>query len=644
MIRLTKYFPKAQFKPQCPYRVMVGNQTYDTQWHLIAKLNEGIVCEVLSDAPKAFTVPESKYDLVPGINPSFDINKFDSQIVQKNTMSNAIQFVIVTQDNKEHRFDLNSGFLGFFRQGPICLTTSHFLNLGSLGGLHWWKTAYKDKPGFEIILNWSNGCIPEQADIYFKRFYIDGVETFRELPYDDSEGEHILPQRRELSRRYKCITAFNAFDDVVTDFGDGGYFPQGVHVHEAKDTLNYSEFWEKGETTWGMSQVDPLWPTFGVPYGGMTSGQEIFETYMPEMVLNWNEVTRRNVLSQQHMYRCRQFGCIYEEDGRPFDEISHYENGQKTWNMSNNVLKKNEQGPFKWDEKVSSGNCAYEADLKNFQAIHLSHGIRQYNANKVLAWVENDPLARHYIDLDAALGVSQLDNELPEKPNLGANAGRAYAWTMDIALCSKALQSPFKHVTARVEDWIKFHVTYYSQIIMPNGLVIAENQSKEAKQPPMGDGVNAFYFVGQPWQNQLVCHALWGVWKTMGDETAKELVKKLALGTTNFAWKKGFGTTYYKYACGPNDNTDTRYTFQQEADTSLWEVTGTTDWYLPNILAYGFEANAPGMFEKFLEWAKADTPLGAYNNMLQKMNTYSGSQNFHNWSALLGFVAKALGV
>jgi len=638
MIRITKYFPKTVFKPQCPYRVLTGGSTYDTQWHLIANLHEGIVCEILSDAPSG------DFELVSGINPAFDLGKFDQFVIQKNTMKDEIQFVIKTQDDKEHRFDLNSGFLGWHRQGPVCITSRHFLNLGSLGGLHWWKTAYKEKKGFELVLNWSNGCIPEQADIYFKKFFVDGVQTFRELPYDEGEGEHILPQRRELSRRYKCITNFDAFDSVVTDFGDGGYFSQSVHVHKAIDTVDYLTFWMDGETTWGMNAPDPMWPTFGVPYGGMTSGQEIFETYMPQMVLDWNADSRATVIAQQHMYRCRQFGCIYESDGRPFDEIAHYENGQKTWNMSNNVLKKNEQGPFKWDEKTSSGNCPYESELKNFQAVHLSHGIRQYNANKVLAWVENDPLAQHYIDMDAALGVSQLDNELPKTPYLGANAGRAYAWTMDIGLTQKALQSPFKHVSARVEDWIKFHIEYYDQIMMENGLVIAENQSKEAKQPPMGDGQTAYYFVGQPWQNQLVCHALWGAWKTMGDTKARELVQKLAYGTINYAWKQSAGTTYYKYAVGPNDGTNTRYKTQAEADVSLWEVTGTTDWYLPNILAYGFEAGTPGIYEKFLEWAQASGPVGAYNNMLQKMNTYSGQQNFHNYSALLGYVAKALGI
>jgi hypothetical protein len=206
---------------------------------------------------------------------------------------------------------------------------------------------------------------------------------------------------------------------------------------------------------------------WGVPYGGMTSGSEIF-LYDGFLVAEAAEQRGYKHLQHAHrMYVSRQPDKIYDRDGEP--------TALEGW------LLNNAQGPYvnmKFYQGLQSGSPdpfgvstsagfqrnhventgrapAYEAALLGYSPIDFQHYVRFTRAPKTLVWLGNDLLAKD--DLLAAAEIFRLsyhehpvspfgatinsgylyDKQFVEtNPGLGFHFGRGESWGIDSTLAA----------------------------------------------------------------------------------------------------------------------------------------------------------------------------------------------------------------
>jgi hypothetical protein len=212
---------------------------------------------------------------------------------------------------------------------------------------------------------------------------------------------------------------------------------------------------------------------WGVQYGGMTSGSEIwfydgFKT--AEAAANKGYLA---ALLQHRMYADRQPQCLYDKNGETtrYDEwivhgpqfdyipITFFQryngNGADPFGYSIST-------PFQRNYVASHGlKPSYEQDLLLWDPIDFQHYSRFTHGAKVLAWLGNDAIAKDDLRMAAEIfrlsyheyptsstgGVmsSQLRGDMnwvAAHPGRGYGFGRGPAWGTDSAICAYTLSDP----------------------------------------------------------------------------------------------------------------------------------------------------------------------------------------------------------
>ena len=526
------------------------------------------------------------------------MDDFDLETLAYAILPGSVEMEIEDQSGGLHTRSL-TGFDStkpVYRLGPATITLENS-QADAFGGCQSWVTVNARIKQLDFIINWNDGTLPASPDVYFRsvRLNVPPGWTWTSFLPDPAVGSgylvkpdnHVLPQRMERSFRV-IVHPIGTAPDLdyrgwgTTSWAAGGYFCQSIPLPDLsfanvdlsvqKDD-DYDRLLKNLPTIPGDTPVNFLWPARGVKYGGMTGGIDVlqFEGIVPAVTAQTDGILSLYV--EQLRYGARQMGCIYESDGSPI-AIEAYANpdGSLPWSMFNNVFLGNppKDMPFGFSQTGPGvGFSGY--DPLDYQPIDDQHLIRRSKANKALAWLDNDPLARLYIDMDATLKrMSYYEGtggriQIPPSRGQGVTWGRAEAWAADVLATSYALGDDAWR--ARHLAWFTQFALSLNQAEMTSGLFSALTSGKVATALPYGHHLNQPCPWGihtlQPTSNTEVADflahrgneqtflilALRGIKETVGIDTG-DLIRKAGEGLWNLAWKPGTDGVLDRYPVG----------------------------------------------------------------------------------------------
>ena len=633
--------PEVFRRSQCPFVIVDPDGTpLNTQWELVARQEDFMIVELAARVPQNRWKGEQVFDIVRGTN-DFTFDDFDSSVVQDVTTPGRIEFVVTDQTGAKTPISL-SGFDAdtvLHRLGPAMVTVERTFQT-SLGGLQVWMTARAGSPQIELIVNWHNGGLPAQPDVYFRQveLVVPGTSRWTPLMPDPivrypllvEPDDHILPQRMERSFRV-TIHPQGALPNLslegwgVGDWSGGGYMAQAVplpnldHTNINLRALKDDDYFRLKfnlQTVPGAPPVSPLWPAKGVTYGGMTGGVDINQYPFVTTAVTGQPEGLLSAYVEQLRYASRHMGCIYEADGKPV-ALENYENpdGSAPWNLFNNVFLKNQDQPFYFSQTGPGvGQSSYDPRL--FDPIDAQHLVRRVKANKTLAWLDNDPLAKLYVSMDAELGRMMYHDGpggrlvLPATPALGVGMGRGEAWVGEVVATAYALADDAWR--QRTLPWIQRYRDVLVTAQMPNKLFGALDTGRVATQAPYGNGTTAFYWVHRTNEQIYLMLALRGIQESVGIDTSST-IRDFGNGIWNFAWKPGTSGTLERYPAGPIGGP--RYGSRSQIPTGLTDSVPPDSFQVATALAHGWWDGA-AMVPALLAYTGTPDVTAAYNKML----------------------------
>lgn len=275
---------------------------------------------------------------------------------------------------------------------------------------------------------------------------------------------------------------------------------------------------------------------WGVKYGGMTGGEEIFLYDGIELAASGSNDGYRLAQLIARMYVDRQRTSLYNKDGRPAavrDWVQDAESSDSYVpfeyfllpNLSSNEPFGFEEAPtFHHDSAVSQGKVpGYASELKAFKPIDLQHYVRYTRNLKVLAWLGNDALSKnelamsseafrlsyheHYNSPNGHAQGSSLRSALDyvgEHPGWGVGFGRGEGWGLDTAVAAYAVGDD--DLRERYYDWF----TKIADLVEQGqstctGVIMA--------QPQLGKA-GGQYRVMQSFETAITQNALWAMNQT----------------------------------------------------------------------------------------------------------------------------------
>jgi hypothetical protein len=212
---------------------------------------------------------------------------------------------------------------------------------------------------------------------------------------------------------------------------------------------------------------------WGVPYGGMTGGSEIFMYDGFRVAEAGSRLGYKHAQNTHRMYVSRQADKLFNEDGEPTcvnDWLINGSNGKYVNMKYHQLLLNGSPDPF--GMAVSPGyqrnhvsangmQPGYESKLVQHSPIDFQHYVRFSRAPKVLAWLGNDALAKD--ELKAAAEVFHMSyheykssaggavivsgylhdrNHVNNNPGSGFHFGRGESWGLDCSLAAYSMGDP----------------------------------------------------------------------------------------------------------------------------------------------------------------------------------------------------------
>ena len=333
---------------------------------------------------------------------------------------------------------------------------------------------------------------------------------------------------------------------------------------------------------------------YGVEYGGMAGGPEVDPYDGIHAIEAGIEEGLLQVRMQNHMYINRQQGSIYEMSGETIKIEDHLTaNGTVDWNYFNAAW--NNSGAFGFKQAVNHHRAAigaagleptYEMKItrdysettaeKNlwYQPVDFQHLIRYTRDNRTAVWIDNDPLAKRRLRMQAeillmywhtypsqtsAKKLLLIKDFVDANPNKGVPYGREHAWMMDTIISSYAVAEKAWRERSTVTDWMDTIIYTLDKAICPSGMFIADGDNSQAAKTPF----NGNYRIATCYHQCLQANALRGFLKSAleGTGTANEAtVRNLIVTTgapalTDFMWNTSLYPqgTYHRVAVGPQD-------------------------------------------------------------------------------------------
>lgn len=406
---------------------------------------------------------------------------------------------------------------------------------------------------------------------------------------------------------------------------------------------------------------------YGVSYGGMTSGNEIF---------CWDGITTAAAASYHglQMYRAlhrmhtdRQPNVLYDVDGEPTSvERWLVENGNQDYvpfyHYIYPFLGGSYPDPFGFaaaprfqiNYVTANGlSPGYEEAHFGYDPHDYQHFIRYTRSAKVLAWLGNDAIAEDDLRLEAEMfhlsyhgycndqyggwhgsGLRACKNAVAANPGKGGPFGRGDSWGIDCALAAYNLGTPqwraskrpwFGEIIEMLSDMQGVCNGFLQGQVSPKavgGLYRARQQIEQSITENMLQGLRASVFRG--------------VDPGHADMTRDVLTESTYSFLSDMAWAPGAGPWRYA-AVGPRDISQPVWCRRSDMPGNA-VTTGDYETYQDwSSFAYGFELTGDPIF---LERALVQFQGGG--DLLNRLRG-EGTDNVENWSPLLALLQQQNG-
>lgn len=407
---------------------------------------------------------------------------------------------------------------------------------------------------------------------------------------------------------------------------------------------------------------------YGVSYGGMTSGNEIFCWDGVSTAASASIHGMQMFRALHRMHTERQPNALYDGDGEP--------STVERWLRENGALDYvpfyffvvpqlggNFPDPFGFaaaprfqsDYVAANGlKPGYEDAHLGFDPHDYQHLIRYTRSAKALAWLGNDSLAKDDLRMQAEMfhlayhpyrndvnggsstsGLRAQQMVVAAHPHKGGPFGRGEAWGLDAAAATYCLATPAWRAAKR--PWFAaISELLLNQQATCSGFLQAFVSNK---------AVNGRYRARQQIEQSITENALQGLRESVfrganpghADMVRDVLTDSLYGFISNLAWQTGHGPWRYT-GMGPLDvNQPVWCSHSQMPGDAVtagdWET--FQDW---SSFAYGYELTGdPLFFERALE------QLGGATDLYQRLRN-DGLNNLENRSALLGQLQDLNGV
>ncbi|HTF87095.1 MAG TPA: hypothetical protein VK843_01715 [Planctomycetota bacterium] len=363
------------------------------------------------------------------------------------------------------------------------------------------------------------------------------------------------------------------------------YFPQrhllprldhlGLPLVRAKLTIDLhriSDCLVRGTTNGGAITTPNLgWAhPWGVKYGGMTSGTEI---YLYDGMQTADAASADGYRLSQlalRMYAERNPTSLYNRDGNPTqytDWITHGAQFDYIYmQFYLRLLPGND--PFGFDQAPTYQQSyvashalapAYESELLAFKPIDIQHQVRITRSMKVLTWLGNDAMAKDDLRMHAEI-VRLSYHDMPSSPGggvmgtgmlvdltdvgvhsgVGFDFGRGEGWSIDTMCAAYSINSVAWRQQAR--GWFDEIVT-----LVRDGQATCTGTIQRNYSDKLLDGL---YYGRQSIEQAIIENALWGMMQSVykgvsptSASTLRTVIAKSAYSMVQFpAWdnpKKG---------------------------------------------------------------------------------------------------------
>ena len=383
----------------------------------------------------------------------------------------------------------------------------------------------------------------------------------------------------------------------------------------------------------GIGQMGP-WNPAGVAYGGMTGGDEVYQwdgvrtlvTGEPDGLLLHRVKHRR--------YTDRAHAAFYDVDGMHVQQDRYLAPaGNAQWSMADNVFQvqswpyqdEDHDAPWEFDQvntvqvdyvRLRGLQPPYEGALKSYMPIDQQHQVRRTKDLKTLIWLDNDPVAKKHLAVQAELNrmafaeykwgryADGLQQAL-SNPRKGGGWGRGHAWGLDCNVSYYAIASESER--ARWRAWMETTYKMLLNMQMSNGHWQRAFTGKIVTAPPF----NGQYSVARINELLFSTHALRGlkrsVFEGVDDEKSiacDDMIRRAAIGLWTFfwSWKQDgsghlYGGPWDRVAVGSLDPQDPAWSRHSQHPSEQWGAT-VDNYHVASLLAYALEPNIGTVLEK----------------------------------------------
>ena len=568
---------------------------------------------------------------------------------------------------------------------------------------------YFERIEIRVPLGWT--LIQDFPDPFFGGSHIEGTQRVWDLVGPNQDGSmHVIRWQGQFHRRLFLSTtadqglaaaysqgAGRAFATRGTDpvmghdywswwnRGTARYFPQryvlpslahvGIPALRSELQGNYGQLrnlLENGGSTNGeypvVSGVLGWGHPYGVSYGGMTSGNEIFMVDGVTTAEAASTAGYQWYVAQHRMHTDRQPSALYDIDGEPTSvERWLVENASADfvpfYCYLTPFLGGSYPDPFGFAAAprfqinyVQSHGLQpdYEGEHLGFDPHDLQHLIRYTRSAKVLGWLGNDSVAKDDLRMQAedfnlsyhqfrndsfggtqSSGLRMNQNFVASNPHKGCSFGRGEAWGLDCAVAAYAFAQQGWRVAKR--PWLRQVLRLVSD---------GQGSCTGFVQAFVSDkAVNGLYRARQLIEQSITENALQGLRETVfrnfdsanSDLAAEVLIDSLYGFVGEMSWFPGQNGPWRYTGIGPLNVALPIWCSRSQMPGNAWtagDIETYQDWA---SFAYGYELTGDPLFlEKALE------QLDFYPNLLNGL-TNEGTENIENRAALLALVQHLAG-
>jgi len=456
-----------------------------------------------------------------------------------------------------------------------------------------------------------------------------------------------LPSLDHVGRQFLRTQLFNDYNDIRAHLQNGS----GLGDYPIQSNV----------LGWGHP--------YGVSYGGMTSGNEIFMTDGVSVAASASYPGYQHYVAVHRMQTDRMPTALYDLDGEPTSvERWLRENGNQDYvpfyAYLNPFLTGSYPDPFGFHAaphfqidyvQANALKPAYEGLHLGFDPHDFQHFIRYTRSAKVLSWLGNDSIAKDDLRMQAenfhlsfheyrndsfggtqTSGLRNMKNQVAANPGKGCFFGRGEAWGVDCAVAAYGLAEP---------EWRAAKRPWLGSIV--EMLLDGQGTCTGFLQAFVSDkAVNGLYRARQLIEQSITENTLQGLRESVfrgadpvhGAITRDVLTESLYAFVSEMSWFPGESGPWRYTGIGPLDISQPIWCSRSQMPGNAWSA-GDTDTYQDwSSFAYGYELTGDPLF---LDKAMQQMPFSP-TLLFGMLN--EGTDNVENRAALLALVQRREGL